>query len=1488
MPYGQVSPRFGNLGFDAAVTTEEDEGPGALSILGAAFRIGNDIGAPLYSGRRGYREYLEQNEGNDRVKWDYSYDPGIDRDVRDMFERFPTEFRQARNKGHALFIAQGLRDELRDFQTLGEAGGIKSFFALGVAGIASPLSLIPGVAVGKGAKAAGTASKALRALSLGEDVLENAARLGVVLTAAERAALRNQNVARVALVGGLDVDLDAVRSIARASVIREQVGRGRNLIPILNRAPKDFAKAVAAGAAVGLFSETMIGSSLRTQEESYALETALVSGAFTGLLSLPGLRSATSTRRSLTKLIEGGEREIAEAGKKTVFSYEFGAPVKRAEGDALRGGVVDLETPRAQANALDELAESSRRELLTNEEQALVDEVLEIRGRENPSTADLLEFYLERVQEAQKLGQKIPAQRGRDPLLPGQKTAADFDAEDLANLEAELQRIATPGKDEAKIRAELAALRQSGPTQADLSEWYDGLRYQYERGRVRLTDAGNTPSMAPRPLDAPQGGGRTVGDPDAGFAPSTLPEPRQGLSGRGVPALDVPLPIPKLWENPSRQEIAELFDIMSEQATFSGKDPLLVPRESRLLNEIERMRAVREGQQPDVTPVFRDRPAPTRAQLLRFWRERSAEGTIRAGDRRVMLPREARALHRLELVRAERQSAPTPAFTPVVRMPDGSYRQLSVAERYARSYQRGYAKVKAANALRTMLAEGGAEIVDGDPRFRFLRTPEIPDEDLARLIDDAVAAGRFEELPPEVKAAAYQRMVGGISTELPGEGTLIGRLFYSTFRYSPQNRLHLNQNQYVREIGRRLVNSGLLPKGFVQSSVQARIKSHAGGGAVLARRLHALYKAGKRDHRLNKAGWGRQVVLKALGKAEGGKGIDEAAAELRKFLDAWTERALEVGLITPDQIGRGVDDFYIPRLYDWDYIRQNRGEFTQLVRRYYGDAADEIVEDMLSTQTKSFNEYLIQRLEPGATKSRELTRIPTDELLDFMYHDPEYLVEAYTRDMGAALEYAALTPGDPLDGLTLRSARERVNQIYDELMEKDPGSFDRLKNERDRALLDIEFIRKYHLGIQAIDPSASAAGLVAPLRAVAAVTFLSKAGLSSLADAAAVAWHAPIRSLVKGAVAAIRDVIREKLGGRITGDMSAQVRALELAHSDLAKAGALIDLTGQYQGLRRRRGRRGVRAGAIRAAGGVADFMMTWTGMKSINAYAKQIASYTTADMILDAAERVARGDVLGEKILRDMNRIGVDDAMLRRIAEEISVPSRVVNDMGLRVPVLDQWDRGLADEFRATVFQSIDQSIPSPGRAEVPRVFSSEVGSLIFQFMSFLMDSNTKLLGRGVGQQLVMNREARAASAILTMGAMGTLVSVLRSAADGRLEDMTLSDHVMDGVHYSGIGGLLMETHNYLSRQTEGEYDLANLVDAKTVYEKYGRNSVRPDIPAIDMFDSLAAEARRNYKLITGEPLRQRDIDLMWSRAPVLNLPHLRAPLRYMLEQSR
>lgn len=492
----------------------------------------------------------------------------------------------------------------------------------------------------------------------------------------------------------------------------------------------------------------------------------------------------------------------------------------------------------------------------------------------------------------------------------------------------------------------------------------------------------------------------------------------------------------------------------------------------------------------------------------------------------------------------------------------------------------------------------------------------------------------------------------------------------------------------------------------------------------------------------------------------------------------------------------------------YDRIRQSAlNRITPLEREELDAAADDIVNKIIGAPSGIVpSELLPDGLvkHAGFTKDRTLN-IPDKLIKDYLESDVNYVMENYIRQVAPEIELTAKFGRVDMDD-QIKAITEEYNQLIADATT--PKERSRLEAQREADLRDIRGMRDRLLGTYGApkDPSSFfvRAGRVA--RHVNFLRLLGGMTISSLPDMARPIMQHGLRSALKPLGKMLTDIGARRIA---KSDLREMGIGLEYALSSRSKV--IADLSDPYS--RRSYLERGLqwssqKFGNFTLMNQYTDFMKMWSGV-------------VTQSKVLRAANTLDAGGSLSKREIKKLAHIGIDESMLKRIADQFKRHGEDLD--GMLTGHSHLWDdRVVRETFQAAVLKDVRTTVITPGIGDTPLMMSSELGKIVMQFKTFFFATHNRALVSGI-----QSGDASFYYGALLQVALGSLVYILKAKMAGRDINTEPANLVKEGLDWSGMMGWLGEPNNVLENLSGGTYGMSAMFGGPPASRYQSRNGI-------------------------------------------------------------
>ncbi len=702
---------------------------------------------------------------------------------------------------------------------------------------------------------------------------------------------------------------------------------------------------------------------------------------------------------------------------------------------------------------------------------------------------------------------------------------------------------------------------------------------------------------------------------------------------------------------------------------------------------------------------------------------------------------------------------------------------------------------------------------------------ELVDTDAMQdAFDDAITTGSAD-----LSAAATRVFT---SDELAIKGRA-AQLLGEVAPFNPMVRLNRSSSRSAREVAANLPEMGyalkMTGRGESQpQAVETYVKQWtlgAVGGAL--EDTNGIYKA----YRQQGGELTRQDFYKRAGDAMrnndtdllGDDFISRTARSWReKVFDPLKKEAIDGGLL-PDDVDVSTADSYFTRLWDRNKIIAKQGEFSEILRRHYRRAIDDLVakgeyeyatkaeldsdlEEAVSATISKLTGRDAENMDAGLLNIAPVTRgplkertlnIPDDEVKAFLENDIELVGRQYARIMSADVELQR-----KFGRADMRDQINAINNDYEELRRAVEKRKDLTQAQKERQFLDLSKqqerdiastrgLRDRLRGTHLLDQQTTATARFA--QGLQTFNYLRTMGGVTLSSMSDVGRHV----MVNGFLPTFRDGVKPLLSN---------LKGVRLSRADAKMAGSIAEsihntrmatmaeLTDPYA----------YGHPVERWLNNAATGFSKVTGMPYWNDFQKSFGAQITQARILRAA-RMAQDkgfDSIPKREQSYMSQLGLGRGDLETIGEFYA--RNGYEEGGLPIANLSAWgNEGRGYEARrmymAALNKAIDTTIVTKGIGDTPLSLDHPLGRAVFQFKSFALASHQRVLMRAA--QDIEDAPLAVISGMSQMVAIGAFLYWLKSVESGRDVSDNPGKWIAEGVDRSGLLAVFMEFNNMAER---------------------------------------------------------------------------------------
>jgi hypothetical protein len=487
--------------------------------------------------------------------------------------------------------------------------------------------------------------------------------------------------------------------------------------------------------------------------------------------------------------------------------------------------------------------------------------------------------------------------------------------------------------------------------------------------------------------------------------------------------------------------------------------------------------------------------------------------------------------------------------------------------------------------------------------------------------------------------------------------------------------------------------------------------------------------------------------------------VAKAAADTRRIVfQPLYDRARAAGLL-PEEAKLHAES-YLMRQYDTRKIAANMSDWLERLRAGFmhqdpslsaaeaNDIAHKTTRNVLGSERGTMDWKAMDGVQQSGRLKERTLALPDTLLESYLNNDIDHVAHSYLRSMAPEVEMT--------ERFGSRDLKDQIGDIHDDYARmiqraKDDAARSVLQKRMDADLRDITGIRDRLYGIyaQPKDPGAFFVRAGRLLRSDNALRLLGAATLSHFPDLANVIT----RYGMTNTFAAMAKILTSREAFKLTGDEAKRMgAALDMTQN--VTASLLGDYGSHSRFLEQRIANKATRAFTIIT--GETPLITAMQGMTSTLAQHE----------LVNTAQRIAAGKSVDKNLLARTAAAGMDKEMLGRIAGQYEQFGAHVN--GLNFGMSDKWaDQEAASAFESAVLRDAHSVTLRPGAGDTPLLMSTEMGKTILQFKSFGYAASRSVVNPIL--QGLAHGDPRAASALLSLAAMGTLSYVAKQRAAGQ-----------------------------------------------------------------------------------------------------------------------
>lgn len=521
--------------------------------------------------------------------------------------------------------------------------------------------------------------------------------------------------------------------------------------------------------------------------------------------------------------------------------------------------------------------------------------------------------------------------------------------------------------------------------------------------------------------------------------------------------------------------------------------------------------------------------------------------------------------------------------------------------------------------------------------------------------------------------------------------------------------------------------------------------------------------------------------------------VAQAAKDTRRIIfDPLKARAIKQGLLPVDVKPEGADS-YLMRQYDAQKIKGNLSGWLDTLTNGFREQGVEAAEardiahaasrNVLGSERGTMDWHTMDGVgQSGQLKERTL-KLPDHLLEPYLSNDIDRLSHSYLRSMAPEVEMTERFGSRdlmPKEGAVegeqpFAPNLQDLKDDYARMIERAGSDKEKewLYKSMEHDLRDLTAVRDRLYGIygQPKDPGHFMVRAGRLLRSENALRLLGAATLAHFPDVA----NMMMRYGMANTFAAVGKVLTSP-------------EAFNLGRNEAKRMGAALDMTmnatasilGDYA--------QHSQYVEQRIANGLTSTFTMLTGETPLITAVQGLTSTMAQDTMIRTAQKIAAGQSVDKNLLARMAAAGIDESMLKRIADQHEQFGAKVN--GLNFGMSDKWtDTAAASAFESAVLRDAHSVTLRPGVGDTPLFMSTEWGKALRQFTTFGYAAQ-----RGVVNPLMQglaHGDPRAMSAMFALASMGTLSYVSKQTAAGQpIEDFNSARFALEVLDKSNLMG--------------------------------------------------------------------------------------------------
>lgn len=213
---------------------------------------------------------------------------------------------------------------------------------------------------------------------------------------------------------------------------------------------------------------------------------------------------------------------------------------------------------------------------------------------------------------------------------------------------------------------------------------------------------------------------------------------------------------------------------------------------------------------------------------------------------------------------------------------------------------------------------------------------------------------------------------------------------------------------------------------------------------------------------------------------------------------------------------------------------------------------------------------------------------------------------------------------------------------------------------------------------------------------------------------------------------------------------------------------------------------------------------------------------WTTSVKFVQAISMQSRlaDDLVAGRIPKELKRLGINDEQAERIGSLIK--EHGTQSEGNWLANRHLWDNPELEQLWAGALrQETNRVIVTPGQ-EKPIVMSTQMGQTLFQFKSFIMSAQNRIMLAGLQKQ-----DEYLYQGLVTMVGLGMMTYIFKQWNAGREVNYDIENLIIEGIDRSGALGVLMEINNTIEKMSGNNLGVRSLAGVTTTSSRQAGRSL-------------------------------------------------------------